>query len=146
MSHSSHLSLCLPDGAARIICYNFYYHLKPRQQNSNPRQSVEVHQAGTVERCSTDWATEPRQECYLDIFPPSEFVLDSTMANAAGFQHLGGAVVTVLSSKTSQRYRLQVRLEVVTFEFKSFCIKKTSRVLLSHFQCWNFVKLRRPEL
>lgn len=29
------------------------------------------------------------------------------MANAAGFQHLNGAIVTVLSSKTSQRYRLQ---------------------------------------
>jgi hypothetical protein len=30
------------------------------------------------------------------------------MANAAGFQYLGGPIVTVLSSKTSQRYRLQV--------------------------------------
>lgn len=42
----------------------------------------------------------------LDLFP--EFVLDSTMANAAGFQYFGsGLYVTVLSSKTSQRYRLQ---------------------------------------
>ena len=37
----------------------------------------------------------------------SEFVLDSTMSNAAGFQYFGGTYVTVLSSKTSQRYRLQ---------------------------------------
>ena len=37
----------------------------------------------------------------------AEFVLDSTMANAAGFQYFGGHFVTVLSSKTSQRYRLQ---------------------------------------
>ncbi len=29
------------------------------------------------------------------------------MANAAGFQYYGGPFVTVLSSKTSQRYRLQ---------------------------------------
>ena len=29
------------------------------------------------------------------------------MANAAGFQYYGGPIVTVLSSKTSQRYRLQ---------------------------------------
>jgi len=41
----------------------------------------------------------------LDLFP--EFVLDSSMTNAAGFQLYGGAVITVLSSKTSQRYRLQ---------------------------------------
>ena len=39
--------------------------------------------------------------------PISEFILDSTMANAAGFQHFSGPFVTVLSSKTSQRYRLQ---------------------------------------
>ena len=37
----------------------------------------------------------------------SEFVLSSTMANAAGFQFYSGPHVTVLSSKTSQRYRLQ---------------------------------------
>ena len=41
----------------------------------------------------------------LDLFP--EFILDSTMSNAAGFQYFGGPYVTVLSSKTSQRYRLQ---------------------------------------
>jgi len=42
----------------------------------------------------------------LDLFP--EFVLDSTMANAAGFGHYAGShTVTVLSSKTSHRYRLQ---------------------------------------
>ncbi len=41
----------------------------------------------------------------LDLFP--EFVLDSTMANAAGFCYFGGPRVTLLSSKTSQRYRLQ---------------------------------------
>ena len=41
----------------------------------------------------------------LDLFP--EFVLDNTMSNAAGFQYFGGPYVTVLSSKTSQRYRLQ---------------------------------------
>ncbi|XP_023334275.1 protein PTHB1 [Eurytemora carolleeae] len=41
----------------------------------------------------------------LDIFP--EFVLDSSMTNAAGFQVYGGPSITVLSSKTSQRYRLQ---------------------------------------
>ena len=41
----------------------------------------------------------------LELFP--EFVLDSSMTNAAGFQLYGGAVITVLSSKTSQRYRLQ---------------------------------------
>ena len=41
----------------------------------------------------------------LELFP--EFVLDSTMTNAAGFQYFGGPYVTVLSSKTSQRYRLQ---------------------------------------
>ena len=41
----------------------------------------------------------------LDLFP--EFVLDSSMTNAAGFQLYGGPVITVLSSKTSQRYRLQ---------------------------------------
>ena len=29
------------------------------------------------------------------------------MTNAAGFQYFGGPYVTVLSSKTSQRYRLQ---------------------------------------
>ena len=29
------------------------------------------------------------------------------MSNAAGFQYFGGPYVTVLSSKTSQRYRLQ---------------------------------------
>jgi len=43
----------------------------------------------------------------IDFVLISEFVLDSTMANAAGLQYLGGPVVTVLSSKTSQRYRLQ---------------------------------------
>ena len=37
----------------------------------------------------------------------AEFVLDSTMANAAGFQHLCGPFVTILSSKNSQRYRIQ---------------------------------------
>ena len=37
----------------------------------------------------------------------SEFVLDSTMANAAGFQHFCGPFVTILSSKNSQRYRIQ---------------------------------------
>ena len=37
----------------------------------------------------------------------TEFILDSTMSNAAGFQYFGGPYVTVLSSKTSQRYRLQ---------------------------------------
>ena len=41
----------------------------------------------------------------LELFP--EFVLDSSMTNAAGFQLYGGPVITVLSSKTSQRYRLQ---------------------------------------
>ena len=41
----------------------------------------------------------------LELFP--EFVLDSSMANAAGFQLYGGPTITVLSSKTSQRYRLQ---------------------------------------
>ena len=41
----------------------------------------------------------------LDLFP--EFNLDATMANAAGFQYYGGPYVTLLSSKTSQRYRLQ---------------------------------------
>ena len=41
----------------------------------------------------------------LELFP--EFVLDSSMTNAAGFQVYGGPVITVLSSKTSQRYRLQ---------------------------------------
>ena len=41
----------------------------------------------------------------LEIFP--EFVLDSSMSNAAGFQIYGGPSITVLSSKTSQRYRLQ---------------------------------------
>ena len=41
----------------------------------------------------------------LELFP--EFVLDSSMTNAAGFQQHGGPTVTVLSSKTSQRYRLQ---------------------------------------
>lgn len=41
----------------------------------------------------------------LELFP--EFVLDSSMTNAAGFQQYGGPVITVLSSKTSQRYRLQ---------------------------------------
>ena len=41
----------------------------------------------------------------LELFP--EFVLDSSMSNAAGFQVYGGPVITVLSSKTSQRYRLQ---------------------------------------
>lgn len=41
----------------------------------------------------------------LDLFP--EFVLDNSMSNAAGFQYFGGPYVTVLSSKTSQRYRLQ---------------------------------------
>ena len=39
----------------------------------------------------------------LEIFP--EFVLDSSMSNAAGFQIYGGPRITVLSSKTSQRYR-----------------------------------------
>ncbi len=41
----------------------------------------------------------------LDLFP--EFALDAGMANAAGFRYHCGPVVTVLSSKTSQRYRLQ---------------------------------------
>ena len=41
----------------------------------------------------------------LELFP--EYVLDSSMTNAAGFQQYGGPVITVLSSKTSQRYRLQ---------------------------------------
>ena len=41
------------------------------------------------------------------ILTHPEFVLDSTMANAAGFSYLGGPRVTLLSSKTSQRYRLQ---------------------------------------
>ena len=41
----------------------------------------------------------------LELFP--EFVLDSSMTNAAGLQQHGGPTVTVLSSKTSQRYRLQ---------------------------------------
>ena len=44
--------------------------------------------------------------CFLEkkiLF--TEFVLDSTMSNAAGFQYFGGPYVTVLSSKTSQRYR-----------------------------------------
>ncbi len=43
----------------------------------------------------------------LDLFP--EFVLDANMANAAGFRCYAGneTPVTVLSSKTSQRYRLQ---------------------------------------
>ena len=40
--------------------------------------------------------------CYI-----SEFVLESTMANAAGFQHFCGHFVTILSSKNSQRYRIQ---------------------------------------
>ena len=37
----------------------------------------------------------------------TEFVLDTTMANAAGFQHFCGPCVTILSSKNSQRYRIQ---------------------------------------
>ena len=41
----------------------------------------------------------------LELFP--ELVMDSSMTNAAGFQQYGGPVITVLSSKTSQRYRLQ---------------------------------------
>ena len=36
----------------------------------------------------------------------TEFVLDSTMSNAAGFQYFGGPYVTVLSSKTSQRHSI----------------------------------------
>ena len=44
-------------GAARIICYIFFYHLMPRHRDSNSRQSVELHQTGTFEGCSTDSAT-----------------------------------------------------------------------------------------
>ena len=36
----------------------------------------------------------------------TEFILDSTMSNAAGFQYFGGPYVTVLSSKTSQRHSI----------------------------------------
>ena len=53
-----------PDGSARI----FFLAPMPRRNkrwdglswDSSPRQSVELHQTGTSEGCSTDWATAPR--------------------------------------------------------------------------------------
>ena len=42
----------------------------------------------------------------LFISVSTEFILDSTMSNAAGFQYFGGPYVTVLSSKTSQRHSI----------------------------------------
>ena len=52
--HSSKLSLCLPTGgAATIICYNFSYLLMP-QRDTNPPQSVELHQTVTFEGHSTN--------------------------------------------------------------------------------------------
>ena len=40
-----------------LISYNFSYHLMPRLQDSNPPQSVELHQIGTFDRCSAVWAS-----------------------------------------------------------------------------------------
>ena len=52
------------------------------------------------------------------------------MANAAGFQYFGGPYVTVLSSKTSQRYRLQsdnlASLWLLTQSLESRLTKKFS--------------------
>jgi Bardet-Biedl syndrome 9 protein len=52
------------------------------------------------------------------------------MSNAAGFQYFGGPYVTVLSSKTSQRYRLQsdnlASLWLVTQSLESRLAKKFS--------------------
>ena len=60
---SSDLSLRLPtDHTARIIFGNiFFFHLLPWCV-SNPRRSVELHQTGTFEGRSTNWATALRQE------------------------------------------------------------------------------------
>ena len=49
LPNSLHLSLCSPDGEAKIIRYNFSYHLILRRRDSIPRQSVELHQTGTFE-------------------------------------------------------------------------------------------------
>ena len=38
----------------------YSYHLMLRRRESNPRPSVELHQTGTFEGHSTDWATVPR--------------------------------------------------------------------------------------
>ena len=52
------------------------------------------------------------------------------MSNAAGFQYFGGSYVTVLSSKTSQRYRLQsdnlASLWLLTQSIETRLIKKFS--------------------
>ena len=71
----------------------------------------------------------------LCSFP--EFVLDSTMANAAGFQHLAGPIVTVLSSKTSQRYRLQVGLTLNKIKLINAYLKK-SQTSDEHTNCTLF--------
>ena len=43
-----------------FICYNFSCHLMPRR-GLNPRQSVsKLHQSGTFEGRSPDWATAPQ--------------------------------------------------------------------------------------
>ena len=53
------LFLRLPDGAARIIDYNFFLPPYTAPPGFEPT-SVELHETGTFERCSADWTIAPR--------------------------------------------------------------------------------------
>ena len=69
----------------------------------------------------------------LELFP--EFVLDSSMTNAAGFQVYGGPVITVLSSKTSQRYRLQSESLPAIWVIAEHVLKRLQQKFPTDLEC-----------